>query len=435
DVAIARTDPGYVNGAPVQEIRHLYADAIGAARRTLYLENQYFSSSLLGAAIDRRLREPNGPEIVVVSRLTEEGWLEERTMGVLRALLHQRLRRADTHDRYRLFYPHIPGLRAPNLLNVHSKVLIADDDLLSIGSANFNNRSMGFDTECNVAIESKGEARIRQAIAGFRKRLLAEHLGTDPKSVAAATERARGSVLRAIEALQRPGRTLEPIDPVVPADADQLLPASALIDPERPVEPEQLVAEFVPPEVHRSIAERFAGHTLLLLLVAAFGAALRWTDVGEWVTLAPVIDAARAFAASPWAAGATIGLFLAGNLVGIPVTVLTVLTVLVFGPLFGAIFAFGGSLLCAGVVYGLGKRLGRHVVRRLAGYKLNRITRRLARKGILAIALLRLLPVASFPKTNLVAGASYIRWRDFWLGTVLGIAPRIALTVVFVDRV
>src|SRR5690606_13808835 len=90
DVAIARTDPGYVNGAPVQEIRHLYADAIGAARRTLYLENQYFSSSLLGAAIDRRLREPNGPEIVVVSRLTEEGWLEERTMGVLRALLHQR---------------------------------------------------------------------------------------------------------------------------------------------------------------------------------------------------------------------------------------------------------------------------------------------------------------------------------------------------------
>ena len=75
------------------------------------------------------------------------------------------------------------------------------------------------------------------------------------------------------------------------------------------------------------------------------------------------------------------------------------------------------------------------VVRRLAGHKLNRITRRLARRGIFAVTLIRLLPVASFPKTNLVAGASYIRWRNFWLGTVLGIAPRIALTVVFVDRV
>jgi phosphatidylserine/phosphatidylglycerophosphate/cardiolipin synthase-like enzyme/membrane protein DedA with SNARE-associated domain len=434
DVAIARTDPGYVNGAPVQEIRYLYADAIAAARRALYLENQYFSSSLLGAAIDRRLREPNGPEVVVVSRLTEEGWLEERTMGVLRALLHRRLVRADTHDRYRLLHPFIPRLQASNLLNVHSKVLIADEDLLSIGSANFNNRSMGFDTECNIAVEAKGEPRIRQAIAAFRNRLLAEHLDTAPRTVALAIEGARGSVLRAIAALQGAGRTLKPIDPVIPEDAEAFLPASALIDPERPVEPEELAAEFVPPEVHRSIAQRFASYTLLLLVLAGFAAALRWTSLGELLSLTPLIDAVRTFAAWPWAPGATIGLFLAGNLVGIPVTVLTVLTTLVFGPLFGGIFAFGGALLSAGVVYRLGKRLGRHVVRRLAGYRLNRITRRLARKGILAIALLRLLPVASFPKTNLVAGASYIRWRDFWLGTIIGMTPRIALTAVFVDR-
>jgi phosphatidylserine/phosphatidylglycerophosphate/cardiolipin synthase-like enzyme/uncharacterized membrane protein YdjX (TVP38/TMEM64 family) len=435
DVAIARTDPGYLNGTPVQEIRHLYADAIAAARRTLYLENQYFSSSLLGMALDRRLREANGPEVVVVSRLTEEGWLEERTMGVLRALLHRRLQRADTHGRYRLLYPHIPRLQRPNLLNVHSKVLIADDEILSIGSANFNNRSMGFDTECNIAVEARGAPHIRQAIAGLRHRLLAEHLDTTLRNVAQETERHRGSLIKTIEALQGAERTLKPIDPVVPDDAETLLPASALIDPECPVAPEQLVAEFVPPEVHRSVAGRVARYLLTLLLVAGIAAAWHWTPLRDWIEIQPIVDATRTFATWPWAAGATIGLYLAGNLIGIPVTVLTVLTALVFGPLFGGIFAFGGALLSAGVMYGLGKRLGRHVVRRLAGYKLNRITRRLARRGILAVALIRLLPVASFPKTNLVAGASYIRWRDFWLGTVLGIAPRIALTVVFVDRV
>ena len=435
DIAIARTDPGYVNGTPVQEIRHLYADAIALARRTLYLENQYFSSSLLGVALDRRLRETNGPEVVVVSRLTEEGWLEARTMGVLRALLHRRLLRADSHDRYRLLYPHIPRLQPPNLLNVHSKVLIADNEILSIGSANFNNRSMGFDTECNIALEARGEARIRQAIAGLRQRLLAEHLDTTPLSLAQESERQRGSLIKTIEALQGAQRTLKPIDPVVPDDAEMLLPASALIDPERPVAPEELAAEFVPPEAHRSVAERVARYLLTLFLVAGIGAAWRWTPLRDWIEVEPIVDTARIFATWPWAAAATMGLYLAGNLLGFPVTVLTVLTALVFGPLFGGIFAFGGALLSAGVMYALGKRLGRHAVRRLAGYKLNRITRRLARRGIFAVALIRLLPVASFPKTNLVAGASYIRWRDFWLGTVLGIAPRIALTVIFVDRV
>jgi phosphatidylserine/phosphatidylglycerophosphate/cardiolipin synthase-like enzyme/uncharacterized membrane protein YdjX (TVP38/TMEM64 family) len=440
NVAIARTDPGYVNGTPVQEIRHLYADAIAVARRTLYLENQYFSSSLLGAALDRRLREANGPEVVVVSRLTEEGWLEARTMGVLRALLHRRLLRADLHNRYRLFYPHIPRLQPPNLLNVHSKVLIADDDLLSVGSANFNNRSMGFDTECNIVLESQGEPRIRQTIAGLRHRLLAEHLGTTPRAVAQEMERHRGSLLQAIEALRGGERTLKPIDPAVPDDAESLLPASALIDPERPVPTEQLVAEFVPPEAHRSVADRVTRYVLTLFLIAGIAAAWRWTPLREWmgdwaaIDIQPVIDAIRDFVSWQWAAGATIGLYVLGNLIGLPATVLTVLAALLFGPLFGGVFAFGGALTSAGIMYALGKRLGRHAVRRLAGYKLNRITRRLARRGIWAMTLLRLLPVASFPKTNLVAGASYIRWRDFWLGTVLGLAPRIALTAVFVDR-
>jgi uncharacterized membrane protein YdjX (TVP38/TMEM64 family) len=294
---------------------------------------------------------------------------------------------------------------------------------------------MGYDTECNIAIEARGEARIRQAIAGFRNRLLAEHLGSSPRAVAQEIERGDASLIRAIEALRGPGRCLKPIDPALPEDADVLLPASALIDPERPVEPEQLVAEFVPPEAHRSIAGRVARYLFTLLLLAALGAAWRWTPLRDWMALAPLLDSARTFAAWPGAAAATVGLYVAGNLLGIPVTVLTVLTALLFGPLFGGIFAFGGALLSAGILYALGKRLGRHVVRRLAGYRLNRITRRLARRGVLAIVLLRLLPVASFPKTNLVAGASYIRWRDFWLGTVIGIAPRILLTVVFVDRV
>jgi phosphatidylserine/phosphatidylglycerophosphate/cardiolipin synthase-like enzyme len=222
----------------VEEIRQLYVDAIAAARRSLYLENQYFSSSVVGASLEERPHEPDPPDILVVSRLTEEGWLEARTMGALRARLHERLKAADARDRYRLYYPHIPGLEGAYLLNVHSKVLVMDDELCSVGSANFNNRSMGFDTECNVAIEARGDERIP---ARHRRpaQPAARRAPGDPARDGGRRDRAPRWPARARRGgLRGPGRTLEPIDPVlVGPDLDAILPASALVDPERPADP------------------------------------------------------------------------------------------------------------------------------------------------------------------------------------------------------
>src|SRR5581483_4262455 len=43
----------------------------------------------------------------------------------------------------------------------------------------------------------------------------------------------------------------------------------------------------------------------------------------------------------------------------------------------------------------------------------------------------RLLPIAPFTVVNVVAGASHLGLRDYLLGTLIGMAPGIALTVVF----
>jgi phospholipase D1/2 len=435
DVAIARTDPGYVTGKPVEEIRQLYADAIAGARRSLYLENQYFSSSVVGAALAQRLGSDDAPEVVVVSRLTEEGWLEARTMGVLRALLHQRLQAADRHGRYRLLYPHIPELEPPNLLNVHSKVLVVDDELCSVGSANFNNRSMGFDTECNIVIEARGEERIRRGIAGLRNRLLAEHLASEPDAVAAEVERSGGSLVRMIDALARPGRTLKAIDPVVPPDIDAFLPASALVDPERPVDPDALAAEFVPREVRKPMTKRVAKLAVALLLFAAIAAAARWLPSLDWVPLHSLVMAARGVADGPVAALVTLAVYPIAGLIGLPIVALVAATGIVFGPFPAAVYALGGTVLNAAVTYRLGRRLGRHAVRQLAGPRLNRITRRLAKKGIVAVAAMHLFPIASYSRIGLVAGASDIRLREFLIGTAIGVAPWIVLIVAFVHRV
>ena len=69
------------------------------------------------------------------------------------------LQEAGVGDRVRLLYPEVDRRRAqrPHTM-VHSKVMIVDDRLLRIGSANLNNRSMGTDTECDLAIEARNEA-------------------------------------------------------------------------------------------------------------------------------------------------------------------------------------------------------------------------------------------------------------------------------------
>ena len=112
DVAIARTDPGYVTGGACRRnTPRCTSTRSHRRRRCIYIENQYFSSSLDRQRARRApARSRTDRKCVVVSRQTEEGWLEERTMGVLRARLHKRLREADASGRYRLLYPYVPGL-------------------------------------------------------------------------------------------------------------------------------------------------------------------------------------------------------------------------------------------------------------------------------------------------------------------------------------
>jgi len=429
EVGIARTDPGFVDGKPVHEIRTLYLDAIAAARHTLYIENQYFTSSVLGAALAARLRQAEGPHAVVVSRLTEEGWLEARTMGALRGLLHRNLKAADAHGRYRLYYPFIPGLEQPDLLNVHSKVLVVDDELCTVGSANFNNRSMGYDTECNLVLEARGEERVRSVIAGLRNRLLAEHLATDAARVAEEIG-AHASAIAAIEALRRPGRSLEPIDPQVPPQVESLLSASVLMDPERAAEPESLVQEFVPPELQRPMTERIALLALVLLALAALAFAWRSTGLHELVPMHDYLAGARSIPAA-----GVLGIFLLAGVLPVPMSLVIVATVVVFGPLRGGGYALVGTLASAALAYTLGRAVGRQRVRQIAGRQLNRVTRRFARGGMLAVAVLRLIPVAPFSLVSAVAGASFIPFLRFISGSALGVTLLIALIASFYNAV
>ena len=436
DVAIARTEPAYEGSAGVAEIRALHEDMIAAARRDIFAENQYFTSRAIAAAFARRLAADDAPDIAVVSPYTQSGWLEISTMGVLRSRIDRMLRAADRNDRYRLYCPILPWLGASDgCLNIHSKVLIVDDVLLTVGSSNLSDRSLGIDTECNLAIESRGDPRITELIVGLRERLLAEHLGCSPGDVRDAMTRT-GRLHGAIAALSRDGqRTLAAVEPKFDPALDALVPDRHVFDPEQPLDPDTIVADLVPQEEARNGARaRLIGIALGVVVLGVMALAWRFTPLREWLAFDRLIAFGAVLREHPWAPLGVALAFIGGGLVAFPLLVLIAATALVFGPMLGPLYALVGALLSAALTFAIGRKLGRETVRTLAGKRVNDLSRRLARRGLIAVAFVRLLPVAPFSVVNVVAGASHIRWSDFLLGTLIGLLPGIATMTFFVDR-
>jgi phosphatidylserine/phosphatidylglycerophosphate/cardiolipin synthase-like enzyme len=233
-VAIARTAPEYEGRPAVHEIAALTGDLLGAARHTIYIENQYLTASRVRRVLENSLAARNGPEIVAVIRRASPGMLERLVMSNNRDRLIRRLRQADRHNRLRVVYPVVKGKESPCEVYVHSKVLIVDDTVLRIGSANLNNRSMGLDTECDLVLEAETEAH-RKAILGVRDRLLAEHLGVTPEAVAESVA-ARGSLIRTIDALNRNGRGLRPFPETDISGPTEPITGTGFLDPKRPLE-------------------------------------------------------------------------------------------------------------------------------------------------------------------------------------------------------
>jgi phosphatidylserine/phosphatidylglycerophosphate/cardiolipin synthase-like enzyme/uncharacterized membrane protein YdjX (TVP38/TMEM64 family) len=431
DVAIARTSPEFGDMPGVGELRALHQDAFAAARQSVFMENQYFSSNLVADALAARLREPDGPDVVLVSHRMESGWLEETTMGVLRSRIYRKLGLADVHGRFASYCPELPDLDRA-CLNVHSKVLIVDDDFVTVGSANLSNRSMGFDTECNLAFEARGDARLAAAIAGLRNRLLGEHLDVPPSDVDRAVS--EHGLIGGIEALRGRERTLLPFESIVSPDVDALVPDAAMIDPERPLVSDAVMREFVPDHVEHPLRGRLVTLGLLVFGVAVLAAAWRWTPLRYWLDLDAVIGYADQLDDLPGTPLLVLGAYVVSGLLVIPLTLMIAATGVVFGPALGALYALGGGLLSAFVTYSIGRHIGRETVRRIAGERLNAISRKLAERGLLAVVLVRIVPVAPYSVVNVVAGASHIGLRDFLLGTLIGLLPGVLGIVVFVDR-
>ena len=238
EIGLARTAPKWRGQSEIRESEALTLAAIASAKDCIYLENQYFTSPVVAEALAQRLAAPTGPEVIIVSTRRSPSYFDSLTMDRTRYLFLRQLADADRHGRLHAYYP-VTALG--RTIIVHAKLSIIDDVMLRVGSSNMNNRSAGFDTECDVAMVAEGDEGVanRAAILATRTRLVAHWLGCEPANITAATDQA-GGLGAAIERLRRDHPRLVPLevhslgpiatfvarfhvgDPVSPADSWRL---------------------------------------------------------------------------------------------------------------------------------------------------------------------------------------------------------------------
>ena len=148
----------------VKEVEALFLDHDRSAQRFIYAENQYFASRVIAEAIARGCTEPDPPGDR--PRQSDPGRRLARTGGDGRGAGPTGAGRARTPAKP---LPHLlAGDRRGADIYVHAKIMIVDDRILRVGSANMNNRSLG--PRQRVRPGDRGRRRETEAIiAGVRR--------------------------------------------------------------------------------------------------------------------------------------------------------------------------------------------------------------------------------------------------------------------------
>jgi phospholipase D1/2 len=420
NVGIARTYPAMEDQDEIRECEALFFDSVERAERAILIENQFLTAARFSERLARRMRENPKLEAVIIAPGASHSWLEEQTMRPSLGRFMRPFEDPELRHRVALLSPRVTAGERTSGIMIHSKIMVIDDVLLRVGSANLNNRSFGLDTECDLAFEAKTPDQ-RRAIVRLRDRMLGHFCGANAHEVAASLSR-NGSLITTARSLRRDGHSLELID-LDRAKEEALSALALLADPERPIAPPPVLQSFIGKRPSAQAVRRFAKIVCIVIAIALLILAWRFTALSALVHPDSLRQGLQNIAELPGAPLIVLAVFVVGGLVAFPVLLLIAATAAAFGPWLGFALAGAGAIASAAVTYGVGAAFGRRLMEDLLGPRVHRVRRSIVRHSVLAVASVRLVPIAPFTVVNLVAGASRIPFVDYLLGTILGMAP------------
>jgi phospholipase D1/2 len=413
---IARTEVETSDRPGITEVARLFEASIATANRLIYIENQFTSANEIASALARRMASVPSLKVLIVAPRAHSSWFESQAMQGGRRSFLAPFVAAGVTERLRILYPTSqPADPHAAAIMVHSKLMTVDDGFLRVGSANLNNRSLGADSECDVAFEAtckEHEAFIRSV----RHRLISHFLGVELREVAANEQDLLGFIDR--HGSSGASKKLVPIEEENISMRAMTEFVQPIADPRRPLDLERTARRMWTARTMLAVAA-------IVLSLAGLALAWQYTPLNAFTDIGYVTEVISQNTQSEFAPLFAIAAFVMGGLVAFPVLVLIAATAAALGPWLGFASAFAGVLLSAALLFMIGRFMGHKRLQSLLGKRALRIQDRIVGKGVVAVALIRMVPIAPFSLVNLLAGASQLTLRDFLIGTLLGMAPGI----------
>jgi phosphatidylserine/phosphatidylglycerophosphate/cardiolipin synthase-like enzyme/uncharacterized membrane protein YdjX (TVP38/TMEM64 family) len=430
--ALYRTRAPYQGNARIFECEELMLRSIEVANKFIFIENQYYSSAKINDALRKRLEDPEGPEVVMILTEDTDGWMEESTMGLARDYLLHHLRQSDQHNRLRVLYTRrfAEDGQSRNVY-IHSKTHCIDDRIFKVGSTNLTNRSMRVDTECDIALFADVHC---EAIRQIRFDLLSIHSGLS-KSTVESLCASQKSFVAAVDCLvEQSEQRLAYFPNKGASELKQLIARNIELDPDEPIDPSYWLETTSSPSDGAAAGKRLIGSTIGLIAICLGIVAVNFFG-SDFLSEAMLTENLSRLASHPYTFPALVSGFFLLTLIGIPLNLLLVGTALAISP--WQAFAAGviGSHLAAWGGYFAGAYFGRPLYKRYLAQKMRSFSARLEEGSVVAIAIMRVLPIAPFFAINMACGALGVSFAKYVSGTLLGMIPGIFAVTMLSDRV
>ena len=357
--------------------------------------------------------------------------MESRSMYANRIMFRTILEQGGVADRAIMAYPICREGEKQTSVRIHSKIMIVDDRLLHIGSANINNRSMGMDTECDIVLIGEDEKACKK-ISDVRNDLIREHTGYKAEEIDAVINNG-GSIDILLRDCPGSRQHLRRIDDSRYADQSFIKLVTFFADPRKPF----ISSKFT--RFHKFIKKDWFKNRRIWIILSTLAAitflSMLWsyTPLAEYADAEKLADLFEKARNSPLALWVTV-VYIIGGLLFFPVTVMSGAVILVFGAVKGFIFSLAGAIASGVVGYSIGRYLGKDKLYKFFP-RSKKATEKIKDSGVIGVAVIRTLPIAPYSLMNLIFGVVNVSLPAFIMGTALGLAPGKLMLAIFGESI
>ena len=175
---------------------------------------------------------------------------------------------------------------------------------------------------------------------------------------------------------------------------------------------------------------------LLMVFIIAVVILTRWTPLSDLLAQERIVSFLKTVRTTWWAPFIFVLIYIAGCLLAMPSVGLSVLGGVIFGFFPGLLYNLIAINLGSSLAFGLSRILGRDFFKKLfKSDKMQSLEEMIERRGLRVVIVLRILPIFPFNVVNFGSAWFKLRYRDYCLGSLIGMFPATLAFTYFANAV